>query len=110
MDSDDMNTTAKSAQHIKGFTAVNIAEDKTTRIRRVLGIGLNDFAFGNNVLNFRQGNAAGVTPSLAMTRDLKCPAVNFLTDSFNHVTISNLKFNRGLWLCQCGNRFNGVDV
>ena len=101
MDGDDMNDRTESAQNIKGFTAVNITEDKATRIRRVLRISLNDLAFGNDVLDFRQGNTTAVTASLAMPRDLKCTAVNFLTDFFNHrIIFSRQRVTQEVWGCQ----------
>ena len=96
-----MNDIAKSAQNIKGFTAVNITEDKTTRVRRVLRISLNDLAFGNDVFDFRQGNTAAVTASLAMPRDLKRAAVNFSSDFFNHrISFSKQRVTQGVWGCQ----------
>ena len=96
-----MNDRTESAQNIKGFTAVNITEDKTTRVRRVLRISLNGLAFGNDVFDFRQGNTAAVTASLAMPRDLKRAVVNFSSDFFNHrIIFSRQRVTQEVWGCQ----------
>ena len=104
-----MNDRTESAQNIKGFTAVNITEDKTTRVRRVLRISLNDLASGNDVFDFRQGNTAAVTASLAMPRDLKRAVVNFSPDFFNHrIIFSRQRVTQEERGCQAIRHFLGI--
>lgn len=64
MDGNNMNGFAESAQDVKWYIFPDVAEDKTTGIRIVIGIDFNNFTCMDNMLDFFHRNISCVTTSL----------------------------------------------
>ena len=84
MDGDDMNDITQSTQDIKRLSTSDITHNKAAWIRRIFGIGFNDFTFVNNLFNLGQGDTSIVTASLAMSGNLKFTGIKFFPNFFNH--------------------------